>query len=471
MSDNQKASKSRNTFSDKWGFILASAGSAVGLGNIWRFPYLAAKNGGGLFLFVYIIFALTFGFSLLITEIAIGRKTKQSCLTAYKQVSAGWGVLGWLAFIVPSIIYTYYCVIGGWVLKYLIAFFNFSSQDTAADGYFTAFITNPLLTIIFCAIFSFISAFIIYHGVEKGLEKYSRILMPILVILVIAVSVYSCFIKYNDAVSHVTRTGWDGLKVYLIPDFKGLTLGKFFTVCLDAIGQLFYSLSIAMGIMVTYGSYMKDDVDLNRSVNHIEIFDTGIALLAGMMIIPAVYVFKGLEGMSAGPGLMFVSLPNVFMSMGLVGHIVGLLFFIMVAFAAMTSCMSILEAIVSGMIDKFGWSREKSVVIAGTVSFVISIIICLGYKQLYFELPLPNGTTAQLLDIFDYVSNNIIMPILAILTCVLIGWIVKPDYIISEIRRNGAPFHRKWIYIIMVKYIAPVFLVLLLLFSVGIIRV
>ena len=471
MSDSQNSAKIRNTFSGKWGFILASAGSAVGLGNIWRFPYLAAKNGGGLFLFVYIIFAVTFGFALLITEIAIGRKTKESCLTAYGKLKSGWGFLGWLSFIVPSIIYTYYCVIGGWVLKYLIAFLNFTSHDTASDNYFSKFISNPFLTIFFCAVFALISAFIIYRGVEKGIEKFSKILMPALVVLVIIVAVYSCFIKHSDAVDHVTRTGWEGMKLYFVPDFSDLTIKKLFTVCLDAIGQLFYSLSIAMGIMVTYGSYMKDDVDLNKSVHHIEIFDTGIAVLAGMMIIPAVYVFKGLEGMSAGPGLMFVSLPKVFMSMGIVGRFVGLLFFIMVAFAAMTSCISILEAIVSGLIDKFGWSRHKSVIVAGFASFAVSIIICLGYKQLYFELPLPNGTTAQLLDIFDYVSNNVIMPILAILTCVLIGWIVKPEYVISEIQRNGEPFRRKWVYIVMVKYIAPVFLVILLLFSVGIIRV
>lgn len=469
MSDEKNSVQNRNSFSGSWGFVLASAGSAVGLGNIWRFPYLAAKNGGGLFLFVYIIFALTFGFALLITEIAIGRKTKESCLTAYGKVKSRWGFLGWLAFIVPSIIYTYYCIIGGWVLKYFIAFFDAPSHAIASDGYFGTFITSPLATIMFCAIFALISAIIIYRGVEKGIEKCSKILMPILVVLVIFISIYGCFIYHTDE-DGTTRTGLQGLAVYFIPNFSGLTLKSLFTVCLDAIGQLFYSLSIAMGIMVTYGSYMKDDVDLNKSVHHIEIFDTGIAVLAGMMIIPAVYVFKGLEGMSAGPGLMFVSLPKVFMSMGIVGRFVGLLFFIMVAFAAMTSCISILEAIVSGLIDKFGWSRHKSVIVAGFASFAVSIIICLGYKQLYFELPLPNGTTAQLLDIFDYVSNNVIMPILAILTCVLIGWIVKPDYVISEIQRNGEPFRRKWVYIVMVKYIAPVFLVILLLFSVGIIR-
>ncbi len=469
MSDSKNSVQTRNTFSGKWGFILASAGSAVGLGNIWRFPYLAAKNGGGLFLFAYIIFALTFGFALLITEIAIGRKTKESCLTAYGKVKSGWGFLGWLAFIVPSIIYSYYCIIGGWVLKYVVAFFDAPAHAMQSDSYFGTFITSPLATIMFCGIFALISAIIIYRGVEKGIEQCSKILMPLLVVLVIFISIYTCFFRHTDA-DGTTRTGLQGLAVYFIPNFSGLTLKKAFTVCVDAIGQLFYSLSISMGILVTYGSYMKDDVDLNRSVHHIEIFDTGIAVLAGMMIIPAVYMFKGLEGMSAGPGLMFVSLPNVFMSMGTVGRFVGLLFFIMVAFAALTSSIAIFEAMVSGLIDKFRWPRQKSVVIAGLVSFVLSIIICLGYKQLYFELPLPNGTTAQLLDVFDYVSNNIIMPILAILTCVLIGWIVKPDYIISEIQRNGEPFRRKWVYIIMVKYVAPVFLVILLLFSVGVIR-
>ncbi len=448
---------------------MASAASAVGLGNIWRFPYLAAKNGGGLFLIMYVIFALTFGFSLLITEIAIGRKTKESCLTAYEKVKSGWGWLGLLAFMVATIIYIYYCAIGGWVLKYFVSFFNFMSDDVASDGYFGSFISNPTQTILFSAAFAVLGGIVVYNGVEKGIERFAKVLMPILIVLVIIISIYSCFMKYTDETG-VTRTGLQGVAIYFIPNLKGITLKSFFIVCLDAVGQLFYSLSIAMGIMVTYGSYMRNDISLTESVSHIEIFDTGVAVLAGMMIIPAVYVFSGLEGMRSGPGLMFVTLPKVFVSMGVVGYVIGLIFFLMVTFAALTSNISIFEAIVSGVIDKFHWSRKKAVVVAGVMSFAMTIVICLGYKQLYFNLPLPNGTNAQLLDLFDYLGNNVIMPVLSILTCVLIGWVVKIDYAISEIQRNGEPFRRKWVYIVMVKYIAPIFLLIIFLFSVGIIR-
>lgn len=470
MSSKEQSANNRNTFSGSWGFILASAGSAVGLGNIWRFPYLAAKNGGGFFLLIYVIFALTFGFTLLITEIAIGRKTKESCLTAYSKVKAEWGWLGRLAFIVPYIIYTYYCVIGGWLLKYFVTFLNFSSNAAVTDGYFHRFISNPIETVIFCAIFSLICGYIIYKGVEQGIERFSKILMPILIVFVLIISFYSFFIKYTDS-NGVTRTGLQGIGVYFIPNFEGLTVKKFFTVCLDAIGQLFYSLSIAMGILITFGSYMKSEINLEKSVNHIEIFDTGVAILAGMMIVPAVYVFSGLDGMASGPGLMFISLPKVFGSMGFVGQLIGLMFFVMVIFAAVTSNVSILEAVVSSMIDKFHWSRKKSVLVAGLSTFVISVLICLGYKQLYFELTLPNGTVAQLLDLFDYISNNVLMPILSLLTCVVIGWIVKPDYVMSEIQRNGEPFRRKLIYVLMVKYIAPIFLLIILLFSVGVFNI
>ena len=459
----------RNSFSSSLGFVLAAAGSAVGLGNIWRFPYLAAKDGGGLFLFVYIILALTFGFTMLVTEVAIGRKTKQSALTAYGKLHKKSGWIGVFASVVPFMILPYYCIIGGWVLKYCVAFVTGQASATAGDGYFTGFITGYFEPIIFDFIFLAAVAFIIYMGVNKGIESISKILMPALLVFVVAIAIFSLTIQGDEG-----RSGLDGLKIYVIPSFEGMTPKTVFFTVLDAMGQLFYSISVAMGIMVTYGSYFKDDSNLMKSVNHIEIFDTVVAFLAGIMIIPAVYVFLGKEGMqSSGPGLMFVALPKVFEKMGVLGSIIGAVFFIMVLLAALTSAMSVLEAVVAGLMDKFGWSRRKATVIETVIALVIGVLICLGYNALYFEAHLPNqgeGQTAQLLDLFDYISNNILMPVVAIGTCILIGWIVKPKTVIDETTKNGEKFGRKTLYIIMIKFVSPVLLFILLLGSFGIIK-
>ena len=247
---------------------------------------------------------------------------------------------------------------------------------------------------------------------------------------------------------------------------------KLVTVFVDALGQLFYSISVAMGIMVAYGSYVKKESKLMGSINQIEIFDTVVALLAGLMIVPAIYVFMGIEGMSGGPGLMFVSLPKVFDQMGGVGIAIGVAFFLMVLFAAVTSSVSVMEAIVSSMMDKFHWSRKKGGIIVTIYAFIGGIIVCLGYNLFYFELPLPNGSVAQILDIMDYISNNILMPSVAVLTCILIGWVVKPDVIINEVTQNGEyKFSRKGLYIVMIRFVAPVLLVFLLLQSLGIINI
>lgn len=456
----------RSNFSGKLGFVLAAAGSAVGLGNIWRFPYLAAKNGGGLFLLCYFILVLTFGFTLLTTEIAIGRKTKQSPLTAYGVLNKKWKGLGILASIVPVIILPYYCAIGGWVLKYFCTFITGHAKDTTADGYFSGFITSNVAPIVFAIIFILATSIIIYSGVESGIERYSKVLMPALFILIIGIAIFSLTLK-SDA-SGESLTGLDGLKIYLLPDFTGLTFRKLLSVIMDAMGQLFYSISVAMGIMITYGSYVKKDVNLMSSINQIEIFDTMVAFLAGLMIIPAVIVFMGKDGMSAGPGLMFVSLPKVFDAMGGIGTFVGIIFFIMVLFAAITSSVSIMEAIVSSIMDRFHFSRKKSTTVATLYALILGIIVCLGYNVLYFEITLPNGSVAQILDIMDYISNNIFMPIVAILTCILVGWIVKPKTVIDEVCANGEKFARKGLYIAMVKVIAPLLLALLLLNAIGI---
>lgn len=447
---------------------MAAAGSAVGLGNIWRFPYLAAKDNGGVFILFYIILTVTFGFTLLTTEISIGRKTQQSPLTAYAQLNNKWGFIGFLASLVPTIILPYYCAIGGWVIKYFTIYITLQGKDVIKDSFFTDFIGETYSPIIFAIIFLGTTSFIIFSGVNKGIEKYSKILMPILFILIVGISVYSLTLSHTDD-NGVTRTGLDGLKVYLIPDFTGMTIKDCFIVLMDAMGQLFFSISVSMGIMITYGSYVKKDVNLMQSINQIEIFDTIVALLAGLMIVPAVYIFTGTEGMSAGPGLMFVSLPKVFNSMGNIGNFIGLIFFLMVLFAAVTSAVSVMEAIVSSIMDKFNLSRNKSALIVTAYAFIGAIIVCMGYNVLYFEFHLPNGTIGQILDILDYISNNCLMPLVAILTCILIGWIVKPNTIIDEVTLGGYKFKRKNLYVIMIKFIAPILLLILLLQSIGIV--
>ena len=461
----------RNSFSGSVGFVLAAAGSAVGLGNIWRFPYLAAKDGGGLFLVIYLVLALTFGFTLLVTEVAIGRKTKQSPLTAYAKLRPKWGFLGVVASLVPVIILPYYCVIGGWVIRYFLAYLTGEGMQAAQDGYFTDFITSQFSPIVMLAIFLAVVSVIIILGVNKGIENFSKVLMPILILLVLGIAVFSLTISHTDA-DGVTRTGLQGMRIYVVPDLSGITLQGFFTVLLDAMGQLFFSLSVAMGIMVTYGSYVKDDANLVRSINQIEIFDTLVAFLAGVMIIPAVFTFMGREGMEAsGPSLMFVSLPRVFAAMGGIGHVIGCLFFAMVLFAALTSAISVMEAVVSSLMDKFHWSRLKASLVEMAGALAAGIVVCLGYNIWYFELKLPNGATAQILDVMDYLSNNLFMPLVAIGTCVLVGWLLKPKAVIDEVEKTGDKFGRRRLYVVMVKFVAPVLLLILFLKSVGVLTV
>ena len=462
--------KNRNSFSGSLGFVLAAAGSAVGLGNIWRFPYLAAKDGGGLFLVTYLILVLTFGYALLTTEVAIGRKTKQSPLTAYSEIKKGWKGLGIVACLVPLLIMPYYCVIGGWVIKYFVAFLTGDGVKAATDGYFNGFIAEEVWPIVFFAIFLGASAFVVFRGVNKGIESAAKIIMPILLVLVIGISLFSLTLSHTDA-EGVTRTGLEGLKVYLIPNLDGLTVGKFFTVLVDAMNQLFFSISVAMGIMVAFGSYVKDEQNLNKSINQIEFCDTLVAVLAGVMIIPAVFTFSGAEGLDAsGPGLMFVALPKVFEAMGGIGNIIGCAFFLMVLFAAVTSSVSVMEAVVSSLMDQFHISRFKACVIETVIAGIGGALVCLGYNKLLFSIKLPNGSTGQILDVLDYISNYVMMPLVALLTCILIGWIVKPRTVIDEVEKNGEKMGRKVLYTIMIKFFVPIFMVVFLLMAFGLIK-
>ena len=456
-------------FSSGIGFVLAAAGSAVGVGNIWRFPYLAAKDGGGLFLLVYLVLVLTFGFTLLTSDIAIGRKTQKSSIGAYTQMRPKWKFLGILTFLVPVIIMTYYAVIGGWICRYIVAYITGAGHVAAGDSFFTSFITSPVSSSIYALIFMLITAVIIYNGVQGGIEKVSRIIMPVLLVMIVGIAIYSMTLSFTDG-SGVTRTSMEGFLLYVTPNFKGLTLPKFLQVLLDAMSQLFFSLSVSMGIMITYGSYVKKDVDLNKAVSQIEIMDTGVAFLAGVMIIPAVFVFSGLDGMSAGPGLMFVSLPKVFYCMGVVGRIIGILFFVLAGFAALTSCISVLESITANCMELFHTERKKTTRVLSVIYLIATAVIALGYSVFYVEVALPNGSTGQLLDIMDYISNSFMMPFISLLSAILIGWIMKPSWIAEEMELNGKKFKRKKLYNVMMRYIMPVIMMILFLQSTGVLN-
>lgn len=464
VSMNQK--EKRGNFTGQIGFILAAAGSAVGLGNIWRFPYLAAKDGGGSFLVCYLIMVVTFGFALLTTEVAIGRKTGQSPLTAYRAIHPKFGWIGVLACIVPVMILPYYCAIGGWVLKYLTVYLVGNGKDAVADGYFTSYITGETEPFMWLVIFFGLTAVVVVGGVEKGIERFSKVLMPFLVIMILGIAVFSLTLKHTGT-DGVTRTGLQGLKIYLVPDFSNFTLKKLIVILMDAIGQLFYSISVAMGIMIAYGSYAKKETNLMKSINQIEFFDTAIALLAGMLIIPSVYTFMGTEGMSGGPGLIFISLPKIFEAMGPIGNWVGFIFFLIVSFAAVTSSVSVMEAVVVSIMDRFGYSRKKSSIIVILYTLIAGILVCAGYNLLYFEFELPNGAVGQILDVMDYVSNNLLMPLVALAESILVGWVVKPDLIIEEVTQGKIKFGRRKLYIVMIRFVVPLILVVLLMQALG----
>lgn len=433
----------KSSFSSRLGFVLATAGSAVGLGNIWRFPYLAAKYGGGSFLLIYILLAVTFGFTLMITELAIGRKTGKSVVGAFTSLDKRFSFLGYLAAIVPIIIFPYYCVIGGWVIKYGVMYTLGQTQLAATDGTFTNFIAGTAEPLTYFLIYIAASAVIVALGVEKGIEKFSKVLMPLLVLLTIGIAIY--VLTVDGAMA--------GVKYYLTPDLSKISLNA---IC-AALGQLFYSMSIAMGILVTYGSYMKKEDDLGKSVVQIELFDTGIAFLAALIVIPSVFAFSGGDPatLGAGPSLMFIALPKVFASMQF-GSVIGTAFFILVFFAALTSSISLFETIVSIIMEKLNWSRIKTCIIAFVVSVAMGIPSALGYGV--FDSVKLLGM--QFLDFFDFISNSVIMPIVALFTCIFVGYFLKPKAIHDEVTASGK-FSRYGMYQIMVKYIAPPLLVLI----------
>lgn len=440
-------SNERGSFSGKLGYILAVAGSAVGLGNIWRFPYLAAKYGGGIFLLVYILLAITFGFTLIIAETAIGRKTGKSAIAAFGDLSQKHKWMGYVNAIIPMLIVPYYCVIGGWVLKYFSVFLLGGASTAASDQYFTSYIAEVHQPIIWTFLFILFTLLFVILGV-KGIEKSSRVMMPLLAVLSVVIAIYS-----------VTRPGaMEGVTYYLIPNFSHFSL----MTVVAALGQIFYSLSIAMGVLFAYGSYMNKKIDMEVSVKQIEVFDIGIAFVAGLMIIPAVFSFSGGDpaALNAGPGLMFVTLPKVFNSMPF-GNLIGAVFFILVFFAALTSSISLMEASISIFIDKFHLNRNKGCIVMAIFTVIIGIPCSLGFGVWDHITPLG----LSILDFFDFITNSVLMPIAALCTCYFVTRVIGINTVIEEVKLSSK-FKREKLFTVMIKYLAPIGLLVILLHSI-----
>ena len=448
----------RASWSGQLAFILAAAASAIGLGNLWRFPYLAARYGGGMFIAMYLLLSLTFGFTLLITEIAIGRYSRQSQLTAFRALGhPKWNFLGVLATVVPLFILPYYNVIGGWVVKYFVVYFNMLAGGCAgledSQKFFDSFITAPWDPFVCMAVFTVVSCAVIVMGVKNGIEKSNLVMMPILFLMAVGLAVY---------VACLPGAG-EGIRYYLVPDFSSCdNIGK---VVLGAMGQMFYSLSLAMGIMITYGSDMRRCESVPKAAVRIVAADTFVAVLSGFMIIPVVVLFAAKSGagraaIDAGPGLMFVTLPKVFASFGASGVWIGFAFFTLVLFAAFTSAISMTEACVAAVCDFFHIGRNASVAAVCAWTVALGSLSAFGYgRWAGFK---PFGMPA--LDFFDS-SMNVLTPIVAALICVFTGWVLRPKRILAECRRDGrSEVGFKVFYVVMVKYVAPL-LVLAILIS------
>ncbi len=444
--------KKRSSFSGKMGYVLAAAGASVGLGNIWRFPYLAARYGGGIFLIIYILLALTFGYSMIVAETSIGRMTGKSPVSAFSSFGKSHWLSfgGWFNAIIPILIVPYYSVIGGWVIKYLVEYIKGNGSLLATDGYFSSFITDGLSTEICFIVFVLFTLGIIYAGVRNGIERVSKFMMPVLVVLSVIIAIYS-----------VSRPGaLKGVEYFLIPNIKNFS----WMTVVAAMGQMFYSLSIAMGILITFGSYMKKDISIEDSTRNVEVFDTAIAIMAGLMIIPAVFSFSGgdPDTLQAGPSLMFITIPKVFDSMGF-GTVIGILFFLLVLFAAVTSSIALTESAVSTFEDEFGWSRRKATVLIGIIMLLLGSLSSLGYG------PLANVNILgmQFLDFFDFLTNSVMMPIAAIAICLLVSKVIGIKRVEEEVLHGESSFRRKKVFYIMIQYLCPIFAVIILISSIA----
>lgn len=443
-------SESRGKWGSSLGFILASAGSAVGLGNLWKFPYLAGKNGGGAFVLVYLSLIIILGFTLILGEMAVGRRGKSDAYGSYKNIKKNWGFAGILAIITCFVILSYYSVIGGWVIKY-IGDFLMGGVKGDVGTHFGGFISSTASPIIYALIFLILSAVIVLKGISGGIEKASKIMMPTLLVFMIIIAIRSLTLPGAMA----------GVEFFLKPDFSQIT-GK---VILAALGQVFFSLSLGMGAMITYGSYLPDDSKMVRNAFIIPGLDTIVALLAGLAIMPAVFSF-GMEP-SAGPSLIFVTIPKIFDSMA-GGTFFGIIFFVLVFFAALTSAISLLEVTVAFIVDQFKLDRKITVWTMTTLLFAFAIPNSLSFgiwekSTAFFGM--------NFFDFMVYLSDNLFLPLGGLLLCLFIGYVWGEKEALHEVtNQNTEVFPLGKIWMFAIKYVGPIVIGVILLQALGILK-
>ncbi len=458
----------RKGFGSTFGFIMAAVGSAVGLGNIWGFPNKMGANGGFAFLLIYLVLAVLCGYMVMVGELAIGRKTGKGAIVTYQTMSRKFKWLGWLATLSPFLILSFYCVLGGYCIKYMVLnvgnLFNaaFGSNGLTGAEIFGNFMGNPTEGVIYAVIFMLLTILIVMGGVSGGIEKFCSVGMPALFVMLLIIIIRSCTLP--GAV--------EGLKFMFIPNFEPLK-ENFLGVLATAGGQMFFSLSLGMGVMITYGSYLDKEKSITKNALVIVLCDTLVALMAGLAVLPAAFALDP-TGSKGGPKLLYITLQNVFDSMGGIGAVFGIIFYALVTLAAITSSISLLEVIVTHFVDKAaekgkGDKRKVYSVMAGIAASVLMVLVavdCLGSTGIHPAVLLgiedPKTWAADWLDFFDMLSEGIMMPLGAMLMCIMIGYEIGPDVVRDEVERSGVKMKIYGFFKLCVKFITPVLMVLVL---------
>lgn len=424
-------------WSSEFGFLMAASGSAVGLGNIWKFPYIAGQNGGAVFIIIYFILMLLLGVPVLLSEMAIGRSTGKNPVDACRTISPKCGFIGAFGIMGAYVILSYYCVIGGWIIKFLISFLTGNRISSASD-YFEEFTSGSVPPLVYALIFTVICGFIVLRGVSGGIEKISRIFMPALIFMMLLLIIRSLSLE----------GGIEGVRFFLLPDFSHIkSAGDFFTVLINAMGQVFFSLSLGMGTLITYGAYLDKSASLTKASVYIPLIDFIIALLAGLMVLPAVFAYD--IPPQAGSGMIFIALTQVFGEIS-GGRVFGVIFFLLVLFAAVTSAISLLEVLISFVVQKTGSGRKTAAVLSAAAVFAAAVPVSLSFGRL-------SGFTVfgmNFFDLMNFISDKLLMPMGALGICLLCGYVWGTKGVTEEAdMKNGAA---KALYRILVRYAAPV---------------
>ena len=450
-------------WSSRWVFILAATGSAVGLGNIWRFPYLTGENGGGAFVLVYLFCVVMMGIPIMMAEILLGRRGRKSpvntlhTLAIEEGLNPNWRFLGWLGVIAGFIILSYYSVIAGWTIAFIFKtgmgdFIGLNAEQTTSI--FNELISNPYILLFWHTIFMFLTIYVVSKGVKSGLEKAVKFLMPALFILLLVMVGYAI----------TTEKFLDGLSYLFIPNFDSLVDKNLFSdVFLPALGQAFFSLSIGMGAIMIYGSYLSKDSSITFNCFVIALADTGVAILAGIAIFPIVFTY-GLEP-AGGPGLIFISLPIAFGQMPF-GTFFGCLFFILLMFAAWTSSISLLEPAVSWMVENKNMTRNRSAYIAGFIAWFLGLFTVLSFNHWKFEFSFAGMVKENgIFDIFDILTSNIMLPLGGVLVAIFASWLMSRASTVDELGLGDSKTYKVWRFV--VRYIAPLGVIIIFLHAMG----